>query len=220
VTLRYTAQGDHTDDIRAMIDEMMNLAMYNTSSPTEGDYIRYQYGGYHLSYGYTQENGAYTVTVQPIYYTTVEEEQQVDEQVADILAGFQFDGETGDEEKIKAVYDYVCSHVSYDLVHANNSHYHRDSTAYAALVKGSASCQGYAVAVFRLLKEAGIENTIVTGTAVNDQGEAEFHAWNQVELDGVSYYVDATWDAGREEYAYFMLPEEDFPRHTVDASAP
>jgi transglutaminase-like putative cysteine protease len=217
VTLRYTAEGDHMDEISAMLDEMMNLAMYNTASPTQGDYVRYQYGGYQLSYGYTEESGqrAYTVTIQPNYYTTVEEEAEVTERVADVLEEMNFGAGTSDYEKIKAIYDYVCTHVSYDHVHAHNSNYHRDSTAYAALVKGSASCQGYAVTMYRLLKEVGIENTVVTGTAVNEQGEEEFHAWNKVELDGVSYLLDATWDAGKEEYEYFMLTEEDFPRHTA-----
>jgi hypothetical protein len=221
VTLRYTARGNHMDEISSMIDEMMNLAMYNTASPTQGDYVRYQYGGYQLSYGYTEESGqlAYTVTIQPSYYTTVEEEAQVGERVAAILEELNFSGETSDEEKIKGVYDYICSHVSYDHVHAHTSNYHGDSTAYAALVKGSASCQGYAVAMYRLLKEVGIENTIVTGTAVNDRGEEEFHAWNKVELNGTSYYIDATWDAGKEEYEYFMLTEENFPRHTADEAA-
>jgi transglutaminase-like putative cysteine protease len=218
VTLRYTAEGNHMEQISAMIEEMMDLAMYNTASPTEGDYVRYQYGGYQLSYGYTEETGqrTYTVTIQPTYYTTVEEENWVTERVAEILTELNFNAGTSNYDKIKGIYDYVCSHVAYDHVHANNSNYHRDSTAYAALVKGSAACQGYAVALYRLLKEVGIENTVVTGTAVNEQGQEEFHAWNKVELDGVSYLLDATWDAGKEEYTYFMLTEENFPRHTAD----
>jgi transglutaminase-like putative cysteine protease len=218
VTLRYTAQGDHMDEISSMIDEMMNLAMYNTMSPTQGDYVRYQYGGYQLSYGYTEESGqrAYTVTIQPNYYTTVEEEKLVEERVADILEKLNFSTGTSDYEKIKEIYDYVCGHVSYDYVHAHNSNYHGDSTAYAALVKGSAACQGYAVAMYRLLKEVGIENTIITGTAVNERGEEEFHAWNKVELNGASYNIDATWDAGKEEYQFFLLTDENFPRHTPE----
>jgi hypothetical protein len=216
VTLRYTAAGDYMDKISSMIDEMMNLAMYNTASPTEGDYVRYQYGGYQLSYGYTDGSGhrSYTVTIQPNYYTTVEEEEQVTKRVADILKEMNFSAETSDSEKIKGIYDYVCAHVSYDYVHARNSNYHRNSTAYAALVKGCASCQGYAVAVYRLLREVGIENTVVTGTAVNEQGKEEFHAWNKVKLNGEYYNLDATWDAGKKEYDYFMLTDEEFVRHS------
>jgi transglutaminase/protease-like cytokinesis protein 3 len=67
--------------------------------------------------------------------------------------------------------------------------------------------------MFRLLKEAGIENQIVTGTAVNAQGEDEFHAWNKVELNEMYYNIDATWDAGKEEYDFFMLSDEEFMSH-------
>lgn len=218
VTISCRVKGNYMDEIDSLIDEMMDFALYDTESPKDGDYIRYQYGGYKLSYGYTEKKGqnAYTITIKPNYYTTVAEEEKVDERVGEILEELDLDKKASDYEKIKAVYDYVCSNVSYDYVHVRSSHYYRDSTAYAALVKGYASCQGYAVALYRLLKEAGINNSIVTGTAVNEQGEEEFHAWNRVELYGVYYNADATWDSGESEYAFFMLPDEEFVRHTPD----
>jgi transglutaminase-like putative cysteine protease len=218
ITLQYTVQGNYMDEIDAMIGEMMDLALYNTQSPTDGDYIRYQYSGYQLSYGYTEDSGqrTYTVTILPNYCTTPQEEKRVDERVQAILEELDLSRKTSDDEKIRAIYDYVCSHVSYDYVHVHNSHYYGDSTAYAALVKGYASCQGYAVTMYRLLKEVGIENTIVTGTAINEQGEEEFHAWNKVELNGEYYNLDATWDAGKEKYDYFMLTDEAFVRHVAN----
>jgi transglutaminase/protease-like cytokinesis protein 3 len=66
------------------------------------------------------------------------------------------------------------------------------------------------------LKEVGIENTVVTGTAINEQGEEEFHAWNKVKLNDEYYNLDATWDAGKEKYCYFMLTDEEFIRHMAD----
>ena len=35
---------------------------------------------------------------------------------------------------------------------------------------------------------------IVSGTATNSQGETENHAWNYVQLNGIWYAVDCTWD--------------------------
>jgi transglutaminase/protease-like cytokinesis protein 3 len=97
----------------------------------------------------------------------------------------------------------------------NSSHYYKDSTAYAALVQNYASCQGYAVAVFRLLKAAGIECTVVTGTGINKDGISEFHAWNQVLVDGEYLNIDATWDAGKSDYDYFLIRDDAFVNHKL-----
>jgi transglutaminase/protease-like cytokinesis protein 3 len=206
------------EDTKKLVDELMNHAMYNTDSPTEGDYIRYQYGGYKLSYQNRdgKKNCDYTLIITPLYYSTLREENEVDEKTEEILENLNLDKKASEREKIKAVYDYICRNVNYDYVHENNSLYHKDSTAYAALVKNYASCQGYAVAVFRLLKELGIECAVVTGTGINNRGESEFHAWNEVLLDGEIYNMDATWDAGRENYQYFLVKDEEFANHAKD----
>jgi transglutaminase/protease-like cytokinesis protein 3 len=59
-----------------------------------------------------------------------------------------------------------------------------------------------------LLKEIGIECEVVTGTGIDETGKSEFHAWNKVRLDGTYYTLDATWDAGKDEYNYFLKSEE------------
>ncbi len=217
-TITYNADADHFEDTKKLVDELMNCAMYNTDSPTEGDYIRYQYGGYKLSYQKQdgKKNCDYTLTITPIYYSTIREEREVDEKTKVILEDLDIDKKTSEYEKVKSVYDYICRNVNYDYVHENNSLYHKDSTAYAALVKNYASCQGYAVAVFRLLKELGIECSVVTGTGINNRGESEFHAWNEVVLDGEIYNMDATWDSGREDYQYFLVKDEEFVNHVKD----
>jgi transglutaminase-like putative cysteine protease len=206
-TIKYRADGDYLNEASELADELVEYAMYNTDSPTEGDYVRYQYGGYKLSYSKTDTENVYEyeLTITPIYYSTVDEENKVDDKVEEILEGLDLGKKTSDFEKISAVYDYVCSNVKYDHVHENNPHYYKDSTAYAALVKGYASCQGYAVAMFRLLKELGVECEIVTGMATNESGNEEFHAWNRVLVDGEYYELDATWDAGKEEYEYLGI---------------
>jgi transglutaminase/protease-like cytokinesis protein 3 len=143
----------------------------------------------------------------------VEEEQEVDEKTDEILELIDIEKITSDREKVRAVYDYICTNVKYDFVHVNSSHYYKDSTAYAALVQNYASCQGYAVAVFRLLKAAGVECTVVTGTGINKDGESEFHAWNKVLVDGEYLNIDATWDAGKLDYDYFLINDDEFVNH-------
>lgn len=86
-------------------------------------------------------------------------------------------------------------------------------TAYGALVKGDAVCQGYALAYKYLLNRAGIPSVIISSSAMN-------HAWNGVQINGQWYHVDCTWDdpappdtAGYCGHTYFLRPDTDFPKH-------
>lgn len=80
-----------------------------------------------------------------------------------------------------------------------------DATAYGALVKREAVCQGYAHAFYLLASRCGLEAYTVS---------SEDHAWNIIKLDDGNYYhVDVTWedpyesDTGRpnKEYGYKKL---------------
>ena len=68
------------------------------------------------------------------------------------------------------------------------------STAYGALVEGSAACEGYARAMQLLLDLQGIPCYIVTGEASNLSGFTGGHAWNKARIEGDWYQVDATWN--------------------------
>lgn len=88
-------------------------------------------------------------------------------------------------------------------------------TAYGALVKGDAVCQGYALAYKYLLTRAGIPSVIISSSKMN-------HAWNGVQIDGVWYQADPTWDdptpnrEGRARHAYFLLSDATFGSDNSD----
>lgn len=218
ITLTFSGKGEYMEDISVLASDLMKNALAMGDGSTDGDYMRYQYGGYTLSYRHewvgTQYR--YTIQIEPIYYTTPEQEQQVDKAVKRILAELDFKRSTTDYEKIRAVHDYLVRTVTYDTIHKKNESYHLDTTAYAALLNGTATCQGYSVAVYRLLREAGVHCRIVTGTVVDGEA-AERHAWNLVELDGVYYNLDATWDALLETEDYFLKGDDAIPNHVRDS---
>ncbi|MNJ36201.1 hypothetical protein D3C77_309800 [compost metagenome] len=74
---------------------------------------------------------------------------------------------------------------------------------------GEAVCQGYTLLTYRLLKQAGINNRIVEGSA-----GGQLHVWNLVSLDGDWYHLDTTWDdpapdmPGVVKYGYYMRTDE------------
>ena len=81
-------------------------------------------------------------------------------------------------------------------------------SAYGAIVKSSAVCDGYARAYQYLLYKVGILSHVATGVA--DGGG---HAWNLVKLDGKWYYTDLTWDdpdasGGFVFYEHFNITDE------------
>ncbi|WP_408071552.1 leucine-rich repeat protein [Butyrivibrio sp. JL13D10] len=88
------------------------------------------------------------------------------------------------------IHDALLDQVTYDVDgYSSGQGQHLCHTAYGALVKGLAVCDGYSMALQYLLDYKKIDSVIVTGEA-NGGG----HAWNRVKLGSDWYEVDATWD--------------------------
>lgn len=216
ITVSFTYDADSLDELSALTGEWIEAALRETDNPCEGDYIRYQYGGYESTCRYEagDESYSYTVEIVPDYYIYYVQEQEASAKLSEVYGELALDEGATDYEKIRAIYDYVCSHVKYDKVHQKNAYYHAKSTAYAALVRGTATCQGYCVLLYRMLRENGIDCRVVTGTGADGTGE-QLHAWNIVALDGQYYNLDATWDAGAREHRFFLRGSEGFENHAA-----
>ena len=89
-------------------------------------------------------NGVYSFSIPftACYYDDAQQEAEMDVAVLQLLDTLNLDGKS-DYEKIKGVYDYICSNVNYDDTNLNNDAYKLKFTAYAALVNKTAVCQGY-----------------------------------------------------------------------------
>jgi len=219
ITVNYRSHGDNMDGLSDVVKGLWEEALDETENPTEGDYLRTRLGGYEISYGYEQKlfNYDYEIEIYPVYYTTVDEEAETLEKADEIVS--QISG--SDYEKIFAVYNWMCENIKYDKVHAKNDYYHLKATAYGALVNGAAICQGYAAAMYLLLRLLDVNCRIVTGTAPDlETGEEVLHAWNIVELDGRYYNVDVMWDVQTDTHDYFLKCDENFDYHTREGDAP
>lgn len=200
------------------------LAFAHTGVPTQGDYIMRHYG---WSTGSIGHNGISTATFRYTiaYDTTLEQENTVGDRIDELFA--EWDAESGfytlsDYEQVKIIFDYICENVEYDYDNLYDTAYTLKYSAYAALIDGTAVCQGYANLFYRMALELGIDNRIVVGWAkdtsklvqdeegnyvrvqVDENGEplldkdgnwitAINHGWNIVELGEYYYYLDATW---------------------------
>ena len=188
-------------------------ATEHTGDPKQGDYIRMQHNDSmtNIRWQKISVNEYKTEFIYEMdYFTTSAQETELDKKVKDILKSLDLENDS-DYQKVKKIYNYLCSNVTYDYAGLEDDSSLIEHSAYAALVKNTAVCQGYALALYRLLLTEGIDCRFIPGVSHNEN-----HAWNIVKLDGKYYLADSTWDAGKSEdrYAYFLKCESEFPDHT------
>lgn len=201
VQIRY--QGDTKNLTRALEETLEEIL-------ASDDYLRYSI--YRWGFKYIGYSGDVVLTFSFQYWTTLEQENYVDKRVKEILNEIIKPGMSIDERQ-KVIHDYIVANVAYD---ESLSRY----SAYNALAEGKAVCQGYALLAYKMLKEAGIENRIISGTA-----RGQNHAWNLVNIRGNWYHMDVTWDdpvpdvAGSVTYGYYNLTDEQIRKdHSWDSS--
>ncbi len=185
----------------ALTRGVYDAAIAHTGVGTQGDYLHWVVSELTRGSGGSIVNGDYylTLTYNISYYTTAVQEQAVTERLAQIIPSFGFTAETDDYTKIKTIYDYICAHVTYDHTNLNDDSYKLKYTAYAALINGTSVCEGYAVLLYRMLLDAGVDTRVVTGISFGEN-----HGWNIAKLGNVYYDLDSTWDAGETNYDYFL----------------
>ena len=199
-------------DVEALINDIYNKALEHTGVPTEGDYLRWHTGDWDCDVVGTTEGGynKLTMTYTFEYYTTAQQEAELDEEFAQ-LDEIDFDA-LSDYDKVKVIYDAICQNVKYDQegLDAGNKLIY---SAYSAAVLEKAVCQGYANLFYRLALFVGLDARVIAGTCTEGN-----HAWNIVKVDGKYYNVDSTWDAAlfqaEQEYQYFLKANENFGDHT------
>lgn len=114
------------------------------------------------------------------------------------------------EEKARALYSWLCSHVEYDRRYYSDraSMPYESQTALGALRDGCAICGGYANALKLLFEKAGIPCFNVSGIYYG-----EYHMWNIASLDGRWLWFDATSDRGSDgQYGFLRFALEDLDR--------
>ncbi|MDU1314095.1 MAG: dockerin type I domain-containing protein [Clostridium septicum] len=111
-------------------------------------------------------------------------------------------------QKEYIIHDYLTQNCTYDEENYKNGTIPDIShTAYGALIKQVAVCDGYSKANKLLLNKCGIECGVITSDAM-------CHAWNYVKIDNKYYQCDVTWDdpvpeTNRISYSYFNLSNDE-----------
>ncbi len=180
---------------KPLCSQIYAAAVSHTGVPTEGDYLRFEYGGYTAKGSgpiLVGDSYTYLFVYTPYYYTTPAQEAEMDAAVYSVLAQLALDGKS-DIEKVEAIYRYLCENVSYTSDTSTLRY-----TGYSALVLGSAVCQGYAVSFYRLCLEVGVYPVRIISS------QRMVHAWVIYRVGDYYYMLDPTWDAGASSWKWFL----------------
>ena len=161
--------------------------------------------------------------ITPIIYD-VENVAAKEDQLNSIVYGISslIPEDASDYEKALFVHDYIVNTTEYDHEAAAKDEYSDASCAYGCLVNHKAVCGGYAKAYKLMMDYLGIPCNYVTGDII-DRG---LHAWNTVTINGISSFVDVTWDdavfsdgetEGLCSHEYFCVTTQELSRtHNLD----
>lgn len=139
--------------------------------------------------------------------------QEFAAQVEEIISAMPSGGDT--VAQLRYLNNWIALHNVYNPLGVGASNYSR-SAASGILSNNSTDtapvCYGYATAFKVLLDAAGIPNAYIEGWAYNQNNwpSGEQHAWNYVQVDGVWYAIDPTWDdpkltTGQARFHYFLV---------------
>jgi hypothetical protein len=118
------------------------------------------------------------------------------------LADFLLEGLTDPYEKVKLLHDWVALNLEYDIKGLQRGNIPAQTTK-NVLSSGKAVCGGFAAVFTELCEAAQIPVREINGHArgfgfdISQKERFESnHAWNAVQIEGVWYLIDATWDGG------------------------
>ena len=131
------------EDMKEVLSRLLETVYAEDSlDPAAGDYLRQSVIQMRVSYQALEMPGdpaSYcTFTFSCIYTDTLQQENYVTVQVKKIIADMKLAG-CSDDEKIKAVYDYITRTVDYDYKGINDNSSH---SAYAALYRKKSCMSG------------------------------------------------------------------------------
>lgn len=186
-------------------------ALFNYPEETYWARTQFSYGGnrsrlYFKGYAAVdRDDASYTAAVDAAYAACISEAMTPVEKVVSahdyLAASCQYDPYVGYGSK-----DYTA--IDGTVYGENPAVY----TSYGAFVDGNCVCQGYALAMKVLMDRAEVPCCLATSDAMN-------HAWNMVELNGIWYHLDVTWDdpifpkigdlAGTAFHEHLLLSDEE-----------
>ncbi len=228
----YTALDSGWDEVTYYCADEYISCIKDTENITNDNYILSNinnfvstYNSYNRIFVNYNSIGRVNITFERIY-----NKQQIEaiNRKIDLIIKDIINDNMSDEEKIKAIHDYIINNTKYDEERANivksgtyDTLLHSSNTAYGALFNGKAICGGYTDTMALFLDKLGFKNYKISTNS---------HIWNVVYINGTWKHLDLTWDdpvtnTGKDilEYNFFLISDEELEnkntsQHNYDKS--
>lgn len=200
------AYDDHLESVDISAFELTSEELKTVVSGVRYSCPEYFYVANTYTYSSNTQSGLVT-EFHPAYLVDAEtaaaQTETYEQTIAEIVAGAP-DG--SDFDKVLYLHDYFVQNYCYDYTYTI-----RD--AYTFFEQGTGVCQAYMLAFIAVAEAMDIRSIPVTSTEMN-------HAWNLVEVDGVWYHMDITWDdtgsyPSFTSYAYFLQSDSGIHNYDV-----
>ncbi|WP_339254352.1 transglutaminase-like domain-containing protein [Sporosarcina sp. FSL W8-0480] len=172
----------------------------------------------------TMDMAAYTVAAHFLVNNSAKKDQrdtlpsrgvQSEDPVIIALANELTKDKKSARDKAKAIYEYTAKTISYDVDKLYYTGNEWDDSALKTLRLKSGMCMDYSYLAIALLRAAGMEARLATGT-VGEGIDREYHAWVEVWMNGLWLTMDPTWGSGYVEDGVFVA---DYTEDYFDPSA-
>lgn len=161
---------------------------------------------------FTYDYNTFTLKVEYVYdKDTISQKQQEIKTEAEKIISETITDDMTDEEKRRALYDYLSESCEYDndalknaeennFVKTDDSTYEDSFNSYGIIVNKKGVCQSYAYAYKLLCQMNELDCVVVTGYLNGNLP----HAWNAVKIDDEWYQTDCTNNAKSTGVPYFL----------------
>lgn len=176
--------GSNAESVLKSLNAIMDTGIFDYD-----EYLAWSWSKFGVSYTGTSTNMYLTFSVD--YWNTEAQEQYVTQQTQQIVNSIIIPG-MSDFTKIRVLDLWVISNLSYDTTLQNHS-------TYVALTQKIGVCQSYAMLLYKLCQDAGIQAELEDGTLKGDG-----HLWNIVKVAGSWYQEDSTNNDGTNKDIFFL----------------
>lgn len=169
----------------------LNNLFSDTLEDVIGQYPLLSYEGYTLKAPNTARVS--TVTMRLKYADNYQPYQAQTLTILHQLINKTMTKQLKDFEREWLLYDKVAKRTSYSKQVVDGKAPAMTHTVQGTIIDQVAVCDGYAKTLMYLLNAVGVPTQLVYGSAVDNGGATQAHAWNLVKIQGQYYHVDPTW---------------------------